>query len=184
MTTSQGSGDLVDVGRITGAHGIRGEVKVLSLTDFPERFYPETELLMVTVAGQMRPVTVLTCREHKGHYLLHLDGISDRTAAEACRGSYLKIREGDLKSLPDGRYYHFQILGLEVVTDDGRGLGKVEEVLPTGGNLVLVVKGTEGEVLLPFIDDVVLQVDLEAGRIKVHLLEGLLPDEKKSGSSQ
>jgi 16S rRNA processing protein RimM len=176
MSSSNDGGDLVAVGRIVGAHGIRGELKVELLTDFPERFAPGSELLLVSPTGEVRPTRVLSSRSHKGKVLLQIKGVEDRTAAEALRGGLLKIEEDNVAPLPEGRYYHFQLVGLEVFTEFGERLGDVKEVLPTGGNLVLVVHDGVREVLLPFIDDVVREVDREAGRITVHLLEGLLPE--------
>jgi 16S rRNA processing protein RimM len=170
------SGELVEVGRIHGPHGIRGELKVESQTDFPERFAPGSHLLLVAPDGRVRPTVVLSSRVHKNRYLLTVEGIEDRTAAENLRGGFLKVGQEDLTPLPPGRYYQFQLLGLSVVTDEGRALGPVEDVFPTGGNLVLVVRGEEGELLLPYIDDVVLKVDLDEGRITVHLLDGLLAE--------
>jgi 16S rRNA processing protein RimM len=177
MTSANDSGDLVAVGRIVGVHGIRGELKVESLTDFPERFDAGSQLFLVTPDGKVRPTEILAGREHKGRILIALPGVTDRDAAEALRGSFLKIEEEDLTPLPPGRFYHYQLVDLSVVTDEGRDLGRVAEVIPTGGNLVLDVRGGGGEVLLPFIDDVILDVDLEAGKITVHLLEGLLPED-------
>lgn len=168
------SGELVEVGRIHGPHGIRGELKVESLTDFPERFTPGSKLLLAAPDGRVRPTVVLSSRVHKNRYLLTVEGVEDRTAAEGLRGGFLKVAEEDLTPLPPGRHYQFQLLGLSVVTDKGRSLGPVEDIFPTGGNLVLVVGSEEGEILLPYIDDVVLNVDLEEGRITVHLLDGLL----------
>ena len=177
MTSANDSGDLVAVGRIIGVHGIRGELKVKSLTDFPERFAAGSQLFLVTPGGEVRPTKVLGSREHKGRMLIILPGVTDRDAAEALRGSFLKIEEERLAPLPPGRFYHFQLVGLSVLTDEGEELGRVKEVIPTGGNLVLDVRGGGREVLLPFIDDVILDVDLEAAKITVHLLEGLLPED-------
>lgn len=177
MTPANDSGDLVAVGRIVGAHGIRGELKVAPLTDFPERFAPGSSLFLVTPDGDVRPVEVVASREHKGRVLLTVEGVADRTGAEGLRGGFLKVGQKELTPLPAGQYYHFQLIGLAAVTDDGRKLGKVEEVMPTGSNLVLTVRDSGSEVLLPFIDDVILDVDLEGGTLTVHLLPGLLPEE-------
>ena len=170
------TGGLVDVGRITGVHGIAGEIKVESLTDFPERFNPGSCLLLELPDGGRGKTTIQTSRVHKGRFLLTLDGIADRTAAESLRGGVLKIAEEEIKKLPAGEYYRFQLQGLTVVTDEDRELGQIVEIMATGSNLVLVVRGEGGEILLPYIDDVVLAVDIEAGRMTVHLLEGLLPE--------
>jgi len=179
MTTfSRDGGDLVAVGRIVGVHGIRGELKVEPLTDFPERFAPGSKFILVSPTGVVRPARALSSRIHKGKVLLQIDGVDDRSAAESLRGGLLKVEEEDLAPLPEGQYYHFQLVGLEVFTESGERLGEVKEVLPTGGNLVLIVHDGLREVLLPFIDDVVREVDRESGCITVHLLDGLLPDGK------
>jgi 16S rRNA processing protein RimM len=172
---SSESRDLVTVGRIVGAHGIRGEVKVKSLTDHPQRFDAGSRLLLEEVGG-VREIEIVSSRLHKKFYLLTFDGVMDRTAAESLRGSILNVAAEDLIPLPDGEYYDFQLVDLAVVTDEGENLGRVAEVMATGSNLVLIVRDGEREVLLPFIDDVVREVDLEGGRMKVHLLEGLLED--------
>ncbi len=168
--------DLVTVGRIVGAHGIRGEVKVKTYTDHPQRFDAGSRLLLAA-GGEVKEIEIVSGRPHKNLYLLTLEGVEDRTAAESLRGSTLNVDAEDLIPLPDGEYYDFELLDLAVVTDEGESLGSVAEVMATGGNLVLIVRDGEKEVLLPFIDDVVRDVDLERGRIEVHLLEGLLSED-------
>lgn len=177
MSGSRNGDELVAVGRITGVHGIRGEVKVESLTDFPERFDAGGRLLLVSPAGKTGQVKILQSRFHKDRYLLLLDGVADRNAAEELRGSYLKIDEDDIKELPEGRYYHHELTGLAVVTEVGEKLGKVTGIVQTGSNMILEVRGGGREVLIPFIDDVILNVDLDGGTITIHPMPGLLPDE-------
>jgi 16S rRNA processing protein RimM len=173
---SSESRDLVMVGRIVGAHGIKGEVKVKSYTDHPQRFDAGSRLLLEE-SGEVKEIEIVSSRLHKNLYLLTLKGMTDRTAADGLRGSTLNVAADDLIPLPDGKYYDFQFIDLAVVTDEGENLGRVAEVMGTGSNLVLIVRDGEREVLLPFIDDVVREVDLEGGRIKVHLMEGLLPED-------
>jgi 16S rRNA processing protein RimM len=168
--------DLVTVGSIVGAHGIRGEIKVKSYTDHLQRFDAGSRLLL-SEAGEVREVEIVSSRPHRNLYLLTLEGVADRTAAESLRGSTLHVAAEDLIPLPAGEYYDFQLLDLAVVTDEGEDLGRVAEVMATGSNLVLIVRDGAREVLLPFIDDVVREVDLAGGRMKVHLMEGLLPDD-------
>ena len=175
MTISDGE-ELISVGRIFGAHGIRGEVKVESLTDFPERFREGEVLILVTPEGAAREVTIRSSRIHRGAVLILIDESPDRNAAEALRGGFFKIREKDLMRLPAGEFYHFQLVGLEVRTEDGDAIGTIEEVMPTGARPVLVVRKDGREVLLPHIDDVVRAVDLKGGTMTVRLLEGLIPE--------
>ena len=173
---SSESRDLVAVGAVVGAHGIRGEIKVKPLTDHPQRFDAGSRLLLAE-GGEVREVEIVSSRPHKNLYLVTFEGVADRTAAESLRGSTLNVNAEDLIPLPEGEYYDFQLVGLAVVTDEGEDLGRVAEVMATGGNLVLIVRDGEREVLLPFIDDVVREVDLAGGLMKVHLLEGLLSDD-------
>lgn len=159
------------VGKIVRPWGLRGELKVESLTDFPERF-DEGERLWL--AGS--EVTVLAVRWQKNALYLKLSGIDTVEQAESWRDYLLEVPESDLHELDDDEYYLHQLLGLRVRTGAGQDLGTVHEVMPTGSNDVLVVRGPLGEVLLPFIDDVVKDVDLSGDGITVDLIEGLLDD--------
>lgn len=170
------SGDLVAIGRIAGVHGIRGELSVIPLTDFPERLDPGREVLLETPAGEVRPRRIRACRAHKGRLLILFEGVEDRTAAETLRGGWLRVREEDLAPLPPGRYYQHDLVGLGVVTEEGESLGEVREIMDHGGErIILVVRGPRGEVLIPFVEEMIRRVDPAAHRITVRLPEGLLP---------
>jgi 16S rRNA processing protein RimM len=160
----------VAVGRIVGLWGLRGDLKVESLTDFPQRFAAGGS---VWLAGVVHVIE--RCRWQRGRAILKLVGVDSVTAAEALRHCLLEVPEDDLRPLGEGEYYHFQILGLEVRTTAGEVLGRVEQIISTGSNDVFVVRGPRGEVLIPAVDDVVKSVDLAAGRIEVEVVEGLLP---------
>ncbi len=148
---------------------MRGEVKVARHSPAAGPFGPGTRLY----AGD-RPVTVQRSRPHGPHLVVKLAGIDDRTAAGALRGADLEVPEADLPPTPEGTYYEFQLIGLAAVTPAGQALGTVSEVLATGANDVYVVRGEGGgEVLVPAIRDVVIGVDLGAGRMVVDLPEGL-----------
>src|SRR5690606_29679059 len=145
--------------------------------DFPEiRFKPGNTLWMVPPqAGEPVEVTVQSAREQKNVYVVKLAGIDDRNGAEARKGWELKVPAEDRVPLPEGEYYISDIVGCAVVTDEEETIGIVADVLTPGANDVWVVKPPKGpDVLLPVIDDVVLEVDTAAKRIKVHLMEGLL----------
>jgi 16S rRNA processing protein RimM len=148
----------VAVGRVLGPFGLKGEMKVLPLTDNPERFKTKARLY----AGQ-QPVTVLRSREASGHLYLTLKGFPDRDAVEKFRHALLQVPESDLPPLPEGEYYRFQLLGLKVVDRAGMLLGTLDEVLETGANDVYRVHPATGpDVLLPALADVVVSVDLGA----------------------
>jgi len=160
------------VGRIVGVHGIHGELKVEPYTDYPERFAPGVILCM---GPSLEEVVVESGRPHKGHILLALEEIHDRNSADELRGLWLFVPEEDAVELEENTFWVHDILGLEVVTDEGAALGVVADVLFTGANEVYVVHTPEGgEVLLPAIDEVILAIDLEARRMTVHLLPGIL----------
>jgi 16S rRNA processing protein RimM len=174
----QVTAEYLAIGRISSPHGIRGEVKVEVMTDFPERFKPGSTAFLGagSVDPAVRPVKIVASRPHKGGLLVKLDVIPDRNAAELVRDQYLLIPEADAMPLGDHENYLHDLIGLQVVTDDGQSLGELQEVLFTKANDVYVVRSPAGEVLLPAIRDVVLKVDLIARRMVVTVPEGLLAD--------
>lgn len=159
-------------GRILRPHGVRGELRVEVLTDYPEHFVA----LKVLYLGSQRQVhQVVSARIHKQHVLLKLQGCDDRDAADALRGSVVYVAISDAIPLEEAEYYEYQLEGLDVVTDEGEPLGELVEVLSVpGANDVFVVHGPQGEILIPAIEDVVLDIDLDAGRMVIRLLPGLL----------
>ena len=159
------------VGRIIAPWGVRGEVKVTIETDFPERF----ERLKRVYLGEKATSFVLEgSRLHKGHALLKLGGCDDRDAAEKLRGQLVQIPIEEAMPLGEDEYYIYQVVGLDVWTTEGEHLGRVSEVLFTGANDVYVVQGEKGEILIPAVEDVVLEVDPAGGRLTVELMEGLI----------
>ncbi len=160
------------VGKIVGAHGIRGEVKVSLLTDNPERFRPGARLFLESEEGPV-PVKVESARPHKGMMLAKLDSVPDRTAAELLQWRKLLIPEGEAMPLGEHENYAHDLIGLRVESDTGEALGEVTEILFAPANDVYVVSGPRGELLLPALRDVVLAVDLEAGKMVVKVPDGL-----------
>jgi len=163
------------VGRIVGPHGIRGEVKVDVMTDFPERFRAGARVYLGvrTDDPDARPVVIAAARPHKGMLLVKLNVVPDRNAAELLRSQYLLIPESEAMPLGEHENYAHDLIGLQVRTPDGETLGELVEILFTRANDVYVVRGTAGEILLPALRDVVLQVDLAARTMVVALPEGL-----------
>lgn len=165
----------IAVGRVIRPWGLRGDVKVESLSDFPEeRFEPGAS---VWVDSRMH--TVEYARWQKGMLYLKLSGIDDPDGAEDLRDFLLEVPESALQPLDEDEFYHHQLIGLRATSDEDQDLGSVTEVLTTGSNDVLVVQGPLGEILVPFIDEVVLTVDIATGGIRVHLLEGMVEQPKK-----
>lgn len=157
------------VGRVIAPWGVKGEMKVEVMTDFPDRFSPQEE---VHIDG--RPMTVERSRWHKGRIILKLATIDNVDAAEQLRGRFLEVPLSELRALPEDQYYRFQLIGLDVLTTEGGHLGQITQILPTGSNDVYVVPTKDGELLIPAIDDVVKSVDLAKGCIVIEIVEGLL----------
>ncbi len=160
------------VGRILRPHGVRGELRVEILTDFPERL---AEMDEVYVGAEHRRYPIHGVRFHQGVMLLRLSGCDSRNEAESLRGSLVEIPREAAAPLEEGEYYHFQLVGMTVESDTGEPLGEIVEVLsPPGANDVYVIHGPRGEILLPAIKDVVLSMNISARRMTVHLLPGLV----------
>lgn len=160
------------VGYLRRPHGLRGELLMDVLTDFPERLQPK----VVVYAGEAHhPLTIRSTRQHNKGLLVHFEGLDSPEAAGAYRNTWVFVRADDRPPLPEGEYYQHQLIGLQVRTQEGEVLGQVVEIINTGANDVLVVRRAAArDVLLPFIDDVILQVDIPSGEMTVHLLPGLL----------
>jgi 16S rRNA processing protein RimM len=158
------------IGRVARPFGLRGELKMQLLTDYHEQL---GRLRTVYLGPQAQPWEIEAIRLHKAAALLKLDGCDDRTAAEALRGALVQIAREDAVPLKEGEYYEHQIVGMTVVEEDGTLLGEVVEIISTGANDVYVVRGTDGELLLPAIESVILEIDLDVDRMVVHVMEGL-----------
>ncbi len=162
--------ELLAVGHVVRPHGVRGELLLEPLTDFPEHLR-EVETVYVGEAAQAHRLA--GARHHRGQLIIRLGDCADRDCAERFRGQLVQIRAEAAAPLPPGRYYHHQIIGLTAVTEAGEELGKVVEILETGANDVYVVDTAQGELLLPAIKSVITAIELDQQRIVVHLMEGL-----------
>lgn len=160
----------IAVGSINAPWGLRGHVKVTPLTSNAERLQPDVTLL---VRGE--PRRVLDIAYPSGYPCIRFEGCNDREAAERLRGALIEIDEADLPALDDGLYYVHDLVGLEVVTTAGEPIGELVEVLHTGANDVYIVRRPgQRDVLIPAIADVVVEVDVPAGRMRIEALPGLL----------
>ena len=160
----------VAVGRVLGAWGVRGDLKVEPLAP-PATFKPGHA---VYLAGTEYPIE----RSRRTERLLYLKltGIDDRERAADERGRYLQVPEAALDPPGEDTYYWYQLIGLHVVSTTGEELGEISEIITTGGNDVFVVRGPRGELLIPAIDDVVQEIDIAAARMLIAPIPGLLPD--------
>ena len=153
---------MIRVGQVTGAFGVQGAVKVLPLTDFDDRFQAGSALV---VDGTTRRVE--WSREQSNGLVVKLTGLDTRTLAELQRGRYLEVPADAAHRLPEGAFYHHQLLGLAVATATGRDLGRLAEVLERPAHDVWVARLDNVEHLVPATREAVLEVDLEAGRVLV-----------------
>lgn len=162
-----------EVGQIVNTFGVKGQLKVKPFTDEMERF-EELKTVYICKKNEMKKVEIEEVKYHKDMILLKVKGIDDMTEAEKYKGLFLKIDRKDAKKLPENTYFIADLLGLEVYTDEGELLGRVDDIFPTGANDVYVVKDEMGkQILLPSIPEVLKEIDLEKEKIIVHLIEGL-----------
>lgn len=161
--------EYITIGQVLAPWGLEGQLRVEVITDFPHRLTPHS-----VVYVDRRPVTIAGTNWHKGKAIIKLEGIDSVDDAEELSGKTLEIHHSQLENLPEGQYYHFQLIGLEVWTTEGERLGKVIKILSSSSNDNYVVSGEKGEILIPAIEDVVKSVDLESGRITIEAMEGLL----------
>lgn len=164
----------ITIGKILKPRGIRGEVKVLPLTDIPGRFDQVGEVSVDMASGETRTLVIEEVKSYKGCVYLRFQGVDSVEAVEALRGKYLQVDRTQSPELPENEFYHFEIIGATVYTEDDQFLGTVSEILETGAHDILIVQGVDREYLIPFHPDLVTSLDLKAARLTVHPIEGLL----------
>lgn len=167
--------EYLKIGQIVNTHGVKGEVKVYPLTDNVRRFSKLSFVFMLGKDGQYEKVEIEGVKYFKEMPLLKLKNVDDMDAAMKFRNQYLYVDRENAVKLPKDTYFITDLIGLDVITEDGNRLGELINVFSTGSNDVYEVKREEGKnVLLPAIGDVILEVNIEEGFIKVRLMEGLL----------
>ena len=167
-----GEPEYLVVGFLRRPHGLRGDVLMDLHTDFPERLKTGKT---VFVGDDHRPIVFASLRPVAAGMLVRFRGIKSPDDAGQYRNTWVYVLTADRPALPEGEYYHHQLIGLNVVTDKGRELGVLVDVLETGANDVYVVRAADGnEVLLPAIPPVILEVRLADRQMRVHLLDGLI----------
>jgi len=168
-----GGNALVLVGKIVGAHGIKGYLKLFSFAEAMDLLAPGKDLVLSREGKPVGTFRIRVARPHKRVVLLALEGVESIEAAEQWIGCELFVDKTSLPELEDGSYYWHQIIGMEAFTLENRRLGCVEAIIPTGGNDVYVVREGRQEVLIPAIDSVVKDIDLKDRVMRVDLPEGL-----------
>ena len=166
--------DLLKVGVITTTHGVRGEVKVYPTTDEPERFL-DLEYVLLDTGKELRRLDIKNVRFFKNLVILKFDGIDNINDIEQYVKKDLCVtRENAVKCEP-GEYFICDLIGLDVITDEGEHIGKLTDVLETGANNVYEVTADNGKtILIPVIDQCILDHNLEEKTVTVHMLPGLI----------
>ena len=169
--------DFIHIGKIIGVHGIRGAIKVYSYAESAQYYAPGSELMVFNETGALKPYAIDDSGPHKNVWRVSLSGVSTRDQAQELSGSAVLIHRDQLPSLEDDTYYWADLLGMAVYDTTGDHLGRITQIIPTGANDVYVVRADKGqgsrEILVPAIESVVLDIDIDRRRMQVELPEGL-----------
>lgn len=166
--------DLLTIGQVASAHGVRGEVNLILLTDFPERVARLTKVYLTSGTEVRGPFAVEAARRSGSRAILKLAEVSTREEAAALQGWEVAVSKTEAVKLPPGRYYYYQVVGLPVYTTDGEYVGRVRRIIDLPSNDVYVVEDEGGrEILLPATHEVIKEINLADQRMVVQLLPGL-----------
>jgi len=164
------------VGKLRRPHGVKGEMLMEVLTDFPERLSPGGTVYLEPAYD---PLELRSVRPHHDGLLVAFKGCDTPEAAGEYRNRLVSVKTTNRPALPEGEYYHHQVIGLRVRTASGQALGQVIEILSTGAHDVLVVRGETGpEILIPLVEPFLQEINLAQGEIIVSLIPGMLPGEE------
>ncbi|MGL4697866.1 ribosome maturation factor RimM [Enterococcus larvae] len=171
--------EYLNVGKIVNTQGIKGEVRVISQTDFPELRYKKGSVLTLFQDGK-KPIQLVikSHRKHKNFDIVSFEEHPNINDVEKYRDGILKIEKDNVGELDDNEFYYHEIIGLAVLDEEGTELGKIKEILSPGANDVWVVQRIKKrDLLLPYIESVVKKVDVANGQVIVEIPEGLIDDE-------
>jgi len=166
--------DMVVIGRIARPHGLRGQVVIAPETDFVAERFRSGATVWTRLAGREEELTIASARVQKGRPVIGFEGLSTIEAVEPLAGLELRIPQSSIRPLEPGRYYEYQLVGCAVETAEGGAVGKVVRVESGPGGSCLVVLGPRGEILVPLVPHICVEVDLGARRVQVDPPEGLL----------
>jgi 16S rRNA processing protein RimM len=165
---------LITIGKAVKPFGVRGEIKVEPMTDFPGRFKDLGRVYLVSPAGKEIVREVKSVRYVGEAPVLLFDGYDSPEKAKALNGWFIKVPEEETLPLPEGQYYWYEIIGMDVLSEGGEKLGSIVEVFQTGSNDVYVMKHGRREVYLPATKEVIKQIDRETKRMVIHVMDGLM----------
>lgn len=159
--------NLIIIGKIGAPHGVRGDVRVLPLTDFPNRF----DRLKKVFLSEDVSFEIEQVKYNNQFVILKFKGMDKREDVDLLKGKLLKVLRSEVPALAEGEYYNFDIIGLDVYEENDAYLGKITEILKTGSNDVYVVQNENGQHLIPALKKVVTSIDIAAGKMQVVLQE-------------
>ena len=165
---------LITIGRAVRPFGVKGEMKIEPMTDFPERFKGLRRVYLVSPSGKELTCEVRSVRYAGDVPLLLFSGYDSPEKARALNGWFVKVPEEETVHLPEGTYYWFELIGMEVISESGERLGKIVDIFETGSNDVYVVKRGRKENFFPATAEVIKQVDRKERQVVIHLLDGLM----------
>lgn len=165
--------DRVTIGLIERPFGVKGEVKVRSLTDVPGRFEALTDVSLVAKNGKSMDTRVTGVRRAGTEFIVRFEGLTTPEEAACWRGALIQVARGIVPALPDGQYYECDLMGLEVQTEHGRSIGVLEEIWKLPAGHVFVVRQGDKETLIPAAKEWITRVDLERKLMTVHLIDGM-----------
>ena len=164
------------VGKIVNTHSLKGEVKVISSTDFEEERFKKGSKLLITRGNQLiREVVVESYRNHKNFLLVKFEEIDSVEEAEKLKNLQIKIDSTEVGELEENEFYFHEIIGCQVFDENDKNLGEIIDILTPGANDVWVIKGENGkEILIPYIEDVVKKIDITSKKVNIEVMEGLI----------
>jgi 16S rRNA processing protein RimM len=169
--------DLLPIGRVVKPHGVKGKIKVEYFGEDLNRLPPIREVFIEDSVGRLHTYEVLEASAQPPRLIFRIKGIERIEEAQPLVGKEILIRKGALPDLKEGEYYWFKIIGMVVETEQGKKIGKLKEIFPTGANDVYVVEGKRRDIFLPASEEVIKSIDLKTGVMKVNRMEGLWEEE-------
>jgi len=165
---------LITIGKAVKPWGVKGEMKIEPMTDFPRRFEKLRRVYLVSRSGKEVACDVRSVRYSGGVPFILLAGYDSPEKAGVFNGWFVKVPEEETEPLPEGTYYWYELIGIEVFSEEGDKLGTIIDIFETGSNDVYVLKSGRKEVYIPATQDVIKQVDRKTKRMIIHLMEGLM----------
>ena len=166
--------NLILIGRVSKPHGIKGGIRAISYADSPDIYREIPCIYLKKKDNTTRSLKISSVSTVKGAVILNFEEIKDRNSLEEILGCELYIERSFLPPPSEDEYYHIDLIGLDVITTKGQGLGKICEVMQTGGNDVFVVKSGKEEHLVAAIKDVIVEVDIDGGKVIIEEMKGML----------